>query len=164
MKEEPQSMTQRLYQTLLNQNEVLADIISQQRILHSAVTAKNWERAERAIAAINRLSERFSVLEDERMSVFERVCPEHPSDIYEVSRNVPPVFKRPVMEAYHQVRQKLAVSKIENDALNEYIRITQDFLQGVFEYVLPQRRNTLYSSAGAVVKVRPESVVLNTVI
>ena len=164
MKEEPQSATQYAYQILLNQNAVLAEIITQQRILRTAVTAKDWKQVERAGFEVNALAERFSYLENERMQVFKQLCSEKPDDIFEVARDLPPAFRRPVIEAFHQVRQKLAVSKIENEALNEYIRITQNFLQGVFEYVLPQRRNTLYSSAGAVVKVRPESVVLNTVI
>jgi len=164
MKEESQSVTQRLYQTLLSQNEVLSEIISQQQLLHAGVKLKNWEQVERAVAAVNALSERFSQLENERTALFTLVCPEHASDIYEVSRNLPSAFKRPVLEAFHQVRQKLAVSKIENDVLNEYIRITREFLQGVFDCVLPQRRNTLYSASGAVVRARPESVVLNTVI
>ena len=164
MKEEPQSVTQRLYQTLLSQSEVLSEIISEQQLLHAGVTSKNWEQIERAVTSVNRLSERFSQLENERTALCVLICPEQASDIYEVSRNLPAAFKRPVMEAFHQVRQKLAVSKIENDVLSEYIRITREFLQGVFDCVLPQRRNTLYSSSGAVIKARPESVVLNTVI
>lgn len=164
MKEEPQSATQYAYQILLNQNAVLAEIITQQRILRTAVTAKDWKRVERAGFDINALAERFSYLENERMQVFKQLCSEKPDDIFEVARDLPPAFRRPVIEAFHQVRQKLAVSKIENEALNEYIRITRNFLQEVFDSVLPQRRNTLYSSAGTVVKVQPESVVLNTII
>ena len=49
MNEEPQSVTQQLYQTLLNQNQVLAEIIAQQQILHAAVTGKNWEQVERTL-------------------------------------------------------------------------------------------------------------------
>ena len=164
MKEEPQSATQYAYQILLNQNAVLAEIITQQRILRSAVTAKDWKQVERAGFEVNALAERFSYLENERMQVFKQLCSEKPDDIFEVARDLPPAFRRPVIEAFHQVRQKLAVSKIENEALNEYIRITRNFLQEVFDSVLPQRRNTLYSSAGTVVKVQPESVVLNTII
>ncbi|MGP1510775.1 MAG: hypothetical protein ACTTIU_09600 [Treponema lecithinolyticum] len=164
MKEEPQSATQYAYQILLNQNAVLAEIITQQRILRTAVTAKDWKQVERAGFEVNALAERFSYLENERMHVFKQLCSEKPDDIFEVARDLPPAFRRPVIEAFHQVRQKLAVSKIENEALNEYIRITRNFLQEVFDSVLPQRRNTLYSSAGTVVKVQPESVVLNTII
>ena len=164
MKEEPQSATQYAYQILLNQNAVLAEIITQQRILRTAVTAKDWKQVERAGFEVNALAARFSYLENERMQVFKQLCSEKPDDIFEVARDLPPAFRRPVIEAFHQVRQKLAVSKIENEALNEYIRITRNFLQEVFDSVLPQRRNTLYSSAGTVVKVQPESVVLNTII
>ncbi len=164
MKEEPQSATQYAYQILLNQNAVLTEIITQQRILRTAVTAKDWKQVERAGFEVNALAERFSYLENERMQVFKQLCSEKPDDIFEVARDLPPAFRRPVIEAFHQVRQKLAVSKIENEALNEYIRITRNFLQEVFDSVLPQRRNTLYSSAGTVVKVQPESVVLNTII
>lgn len=164
MKEEPQSATQYAYQILLNQNAVLAEIITQQRILRTAVTAKDWKQVERAGFEVNALAERFSYLENERMQVFKQLCSEKPDDIFEVARDLPPAFRRPVIEAFHQVRQKLAVSKIENEALNEYIRITRNFLQEVFDSVLPQRRNTLYSSAGTVVKLQPESVVLNTII
>ena len=164
MKEEPQSATQYAYQILLNQNAVLAEIITQQRILRTAVTAKDWKQVERAGFEVNALAERFSYLENERMQVFKQLCSEKPDDMFEVARDLPPAFRRPVIEAFHQVRQKLAVSKIENEALNEYIRITRNFLQEVFDSVLPQRRNTLYSSAGTVVKLQPESVVLNTII
>ena len=164
MKEELQSATQYAYQILLNQNAVLAEIITQQRILRTAVTAKDWKQVERAGFEVNALAERFSYLENERMQVFKQLCSEKPDDIFEVARDLPSAFRRPVIEAFHQVRQKLAVSKIENEALNEYIRITRNFLQEVFDSVLPQRRNTLYSSAGTVVKVQPESVVLNTII
>lgn len=164
MKEEAQSATQCAYQILLNQNAVLAEIISQQRILRTAVTAKDWNQVERAGFDIDALAERFSYLENERVQVFKQLCAENPDDIFLVSRDLPAAFRRPVIEAFHQVRQKLAISKIENEALNEYIRITRNFLQEVFDNVLPQRRNTLYSSAGTVVKVQPESVVLNTVI
>jgi len=56
MKEEPQSATQYAYQILLNQNAVLAEIITQQRILRTAVTAKDWKQVERAGFDINALS------------------------------------------------------------------------------------------------------------
>ena len=65
MNEEPQSVTQQLYQTLLNQNQVLAEIIAQQQILHAAVTGKNWEQVERTVGAVQSLSQRFSALEQE---------------------------------------------------------------------------------------------------
>ena len=40
--------------------------------------------------------------------------------------------------------------------------VHQKFLQGVFDNVIPQRRNTLYSRKGQLIKTAPESLLLNT--
>ena len=61
-----------------------------------------------------------------------------------------------------EVKRKLIFSKIENDSLNTYIAITKNFLQGIFETVVPQRRNTLYSRTGNIVRPVPESMLINT--
>lgn len=164
MKEEKKSNTQYLYKTLLEQNEVLGTIIAQQQLLRVAVTSKNWDQLENTMKVVNNLADKFSLLEEKRLAVCVKLNSENPNDIFIVSRFVPPAFKKPIIEIFHQVRQKLAVSKIENDAVNEYIRVTKDFLQGVFDTVLPHRRNMLYSSTGAMIKAQPDSVVLNTIV
>ena len=61
-----------------------------------------------------------------------------------------------------EVKRKLVFSKIENDSLNTYIEITKNFLQGIFETVVPTRRNTLYSRTGNIVRPVPESLLVNT--
>ncbi|HAC31547.1 MAG TPA: hypothetical protein DCF70_02845 [Treponema sp.] len=62
------------------------------------------------------------------------------------------------------VRGKLNKSKIENKVLNEYISTTKKFLQGIFDDVLPQRRNAVYSRNGKMVDNGLHSVVLNQVV
>jgi hypothetical protein len=156
------SPTQQLYNTLLSQNELLATMLVCQKAIREAVTQKNWESLESSMVTMNDLAAQFAVLEESREELCGYFNPENPNDMYAVSSKLSPVFKKPVIEIFHQVRQKLAVSKIENDSINEYIRITKDFLQGVFDNVIPQRRNTLYSRTGAILKSQPESLVLNT--
>ena len=63
-----------------------------------------------------------------------------------------------------EVRGKLQKSKVENKVLNEYISTTRKFLQGVFDSVVPQRRNVLYSNKGQVVKPELSSIVLNQMV
>ena len=50
---------------------------------------------------------------------------------------------------------------MEKKTLNDYIKITTDFLQGVFDNVVPQRKATVYSRTGALVKNQPQSMILN---
>ena len=66
-----------------------------------------------------------------------------------------------VAKAESAVRGKLLKSKVENNALGNYVKIVKDFVQGVIDNVVPQRRNTLYSRKGNIIKPQPESMVLN---
>ena len=85
-------------------------------------------------------------------------------DMHQVSTMLPEDLRPMVKETLHQVRRKLSVSKVENDALNDYIRITKDFLQEVFDSVIPKNRNTVYSNTGSVIKPVPENLLINTVL
>ncbi len=164
MNERIKCISQDLYKTLVSQNEVLGAIIVQQQIVRSAVTSKNWDQLQEAVREVNKLGKSFANLEAKRIEKSLKLNPQNSDDIFTIANIVPEEFKKCIIENFHQVRQKLVVSKIENDAINEYIRITQEFLQGVFDNVLPQRRNKLYSSTGKVIKNQPKSVILNAIV
>ncbi len=164
MNERIRCASQDLYKILVSQNEVLGAIIVQQQIVRSAVTGKDWNQLQDAVAEVNKLSKVFTSLESKRIEKSIKLSPKNPDDIFVVSSFASDELKKCIIETFHQVRQKLVVSKIENDAINEYIRITQEFLQGVFDNVLPQRRNKLYSSTGKVIKNQPKSVILNAIV
>ena len=137
---------QELIAVMQQENELLDVILEQQTVLHECVTGKDWMRLESCMANLQVLSDKFVELESERTALSENVS--MASD-----RDIAPVLT--------EVRGKLQKSKIENHALNEYIKTTRRFLQGVFDSVVPQRRNTLYSRTGAIVRPELSSVVLN---
>lgn len=113
-----------------------------------SVTEKNWMHLESCMAQLQVLSDRFVELESSRIALSENI-------VLAGDRDIAPVLT--------QVRGKLQKSKIENHALNEYIKTTRKFLQGVFDSVVPQRRNTLYSRTGKIVRPELSSLVLNQV-
>lgn len=156
------------YSILSSQNDMLDSMIDQQKKIRAAVTAKDWSDLEELLYKINELTDAFTELELSRDALCKAVCAEAAPgavpDMYRTASCFPTEFRTPVMEMFHQVRRKLNASKIENDALNDYIRITKNFLQGVFDSVIPKRRNTVYSRTGNVVRPVPESLVLNTVL
>lgn len=157
------------YTILSSQNELLDSMLEQQKKIRAAVTGKDWSDLEELLYKINELTDSFSELEVSRDGLCKSVCavalPNAVPDMYRAASCFPAEYRTPIMEMFHQVRRKLMASKIENDALNDYIRITKNFLQGVFDSVIPKRRNTVYSNTGAVVKAPvPESLVLNTVL
>ncbi|MFI3257554.1 MAG: hypothetical protein R3Y36_04580 [Spirochaetales bacterium] len=164
MNEKTKNAGQSLYKTLLKQNDILDTIILRQKLVRVAVTNKNWQELQESMNIINTLADEFLKSEKKRIDLCLKLHPNKIDDIYAISDIVPVEFKKPILENFYQMKQKLLVSKVENSAINEYIRITQEFLQGIFDKVLPQRRNKLYASDGSVVNNQPKSIVLDTTI
>ncbi len=136
----------KLIEVMQSENSLLDKILEQQAVLHGCVKEKNWEKLNLNIEQIQELSDRFVELEEEREALCKDIDMGKDSEI------------SPVLT---QVRGKLQKSKIENRALNEYISTTRKFLQGVFDSVVPQRRNTVYSKKGEIVKPELNSIVVN---
>ena len=162
MKETTKTIGKDLYKILCEQKKLLGTIYEHQKIVRESVVNKNWDPLQSQFATIDVLSQEFSMLEIKRISTSLRLYKDA-DDIYAISGLVPVDMRVQLIEAFQAVKRNLLISKIENDSINEYIRVTQNFMQKVFDEVLPQRRNTLYSSKGEVIKNQPTSVILDTV-
>lgn len=134
-----------MIQVMQEESSLLDKILNQQAVLHLCVKEKNWDKLNLNIEELQGLSDKFVELEEKRTELASSVG----NDDEEI---------RPVLS---EVRGKLQRSKIENRALNEYISTTRKFLQGVFDSVVPQRRNKLYSKKGEIIKPELSSVVLD---
>ncbi|MDE7292652.1 MAG: hypothetical protein K2N58_11490 [Treponemataceae bacterium] len=131
---------------LLEQEIALVEkILECQASVYSTVKEKNWVNLERDIDCLNELSSQFSAMEAKRDSLIAK----HGED----SR-----------ELLAKLRSRLLKSKVQNFALNTYIETMQNFVRGVLENAVPQRRNVLYSREGKILKPEPQSVVLNKIL
>lgn len=156
-----------LMTTFSSQSTTLDSVLEYQKLIRKSVTDKSWTDLENNLFKINQLSETFTQLDSKREKLYRSLCgvaedAKVPS-IHEVLENVPQDKRQLVMDMFHEVRRKLSASKIENDALNDYIRITREFVQGIFDNVIPKNRNTVYSEKGQVVKPMPENLLVDTV-
>ena len=153
---------------LTSQNELLDTMIQMQKLVRQAVTEKNWVDLDNSLFKLNELTEGFTQLESKREELCCQICGVSGSQqvpgMHQVSTMLPEDLRLVVKDVLHQVRRKLSASKVENDALNDYIRITKEFLQEVFDSVIPKNRNTVYSSSGSVIKPVPENLLINTVL
>ena len=146
---------------LVRENDLLNAILSEQRLIRETVTNRDWERLDNSIQRIQGLSEQFTQFEAYRAKLVFNFTGNEKLDIYQIAHLFSLDLRQTVLENFRLMKQKLAVSKIENDALSDYIRVTKDFLQGVFNNAVPQARNTVYSKKGRIVNAMPESVVLD---
>lgn len=134
---------------LLEQEIKLVEkILECQASVYSTVKEKNWVNLERDIDCLNELSSQFSAMEAKRDSLIAK-------------RGEEGVDSR---ELLAKLRSRLLKSKVQNFALNTYIETMQNFVRGVLENAVPQRRNVLYSREGKILKPEPQSVVLNKIL
>ena len=132
---------------LKKESDTLDRLLDCQSNVHIAVKTKNWIGLEEDLEKIRVISLEFSALEEEREKASEAASEITPEE-------------RSLTLALHS---KLLKSKIENQILNKYIETSRNFVQGILDNAVPQRRNVLYSRNGKIIKREPESVVLNRI-
>ena len=133
---------------LKNESALLDKIICEQKTLHECVLKRQWLLLEESLSKLNEMSETFAQLDKKR---------EELSDGF-AARD----FELSALKA--EVKSKLLKSKLENRVLSEYIVTTRQFLQGVFDDVLPERRNVTYTRYGKLIKPELHNVVVDQII
>ncbi len=133
---------------LKNESALLDKIICEQETLHECVLKRQWLLLEESLSKLNEMSETFAQLDKKR---------EELSDGF-AARD----FELSALKA--EVKSKLLKSKLENRVLSEYIVTTRQFLQGVFDDVLPERRNVTYTRYGKLIKPELHNVVVDQII
>ena len=140
---------QKLLAVMEKESRLLDVILEQQSLVHDKVRSKDWNDIEATMDKLQALSDDFVELEMDRSRLSDGINLASEADLSPVLRTV---------------RGKLLKSKVENKALNEYIKTTRKFLQGVFDSVVPQRRSTLYGRSGQIIRPEMSSIVVNQVI
>ena len=139
---------------LTKEETVLDSIIASQKQVRLFVTKRDWLSLENEMKSLEDKANDFMILEDERNKLTEKATLEMEEETVNKISKEEPLLK--------EVKRKLIFSKIENDSLNTYIAITKNFLQGIFDTVVPTGRNTLYSRKGNLVRTSPDSMLVNT--
>ena len=149
---------------LVSQDKLLSEIYDSQKKIRESVNERDWDELQYNLSSFNALSNKFSELENERLKCFEYFGFKDGASLNTTDKNISKETLNDIQQLYNSVKQRLLASKIENKALNDYIKITTEFLQGVFDNVVPQRKTTVYSRTGSLVKNQPQSMILNTVL
>lgn len=155
-----------LYRTLKSQSALLDQILDAQQKIRIAVTDKQYSDLEGLLYKLGGLAETFCELEHTRIAACAGLSAEanEDGDVFIAVRSLSEANRNAVLEVFRDVRGKLSRSKIENEALNAFIKVAREFLQGVLDRAIPDRRNPVYSNRGSVVQSSPESLVLDAII
>ena len=138
-----------LTEILKKESELLDQILARQSTVHDCVIKRKWLELENVLAELQKMSEDFVDLDSRREELFN-------SGKIKIDFELTP--------SVSEVKVKLNKSKMQNKVLNEYISVTKSFLQGIFDEVLPERRNVTYSRYGKIVKGELHNVVIDQVV
>jgi hypothetical protein len=141
-----ENSTNKLLRIIAEQCIILDEILAAQKRIREAVLAKDWKALEAALSCFDTFSTAFAAKEAERVTHSKFG------------------MNKQIRDALALVRWKLTMSRIENDALNEYFKIITHFLQGVFNSVAENRTSKVYSRTGGIVHAQPERLVLDTLL
>ncbi len=150
---------------LLEEAKLLSVILEKQRAIRNCVNNKEWVRLEQGLEDISNLSSSFQELEKRREQYFAEAAslagiPGEQS-LYIFSRIFSPRLREDILRNFRSIRQELVISRIENNSLNRYIASATALLKGLFEDVVPQRRNKIYSRRGTIAAREPDSLIFN---
>ena len=133
----------KLFENILSkEDEIISAISKKQKALRDTVQKKNWEDLVFITNQINDSSNDFLKIDAERDRLQKMMTGEE---------------LQPYARKIMILRSKLSSSKIENQVLNDYIKITRGFIGGVLEQASPKT----YSNNGNIVQKQPVSVVLD---
>lgn len=138
-----------LLQILTAQDSILDCMLTQQKKIHSNIKERKWVELESCINSMNAFSDAFVSLDQCRENF--------------VAGNRSLYLEPEVEPVFCSVRSKLSKSKIENSALATYVSSTKEFIDGIIDTCIPQKRNTLYTRQGQIRRPVAESVILDTV-
>ena len=134
-----------LIEILTQEEKLLDNILDYQVVIKSSVMERDWVTLEKNITKMQDCATKFIELDNERESM-------------KISN-----YSKEEHELMKTIQSKLLKSKTINNALNDYIKISREFVETVLDKVVPQRNDVVYSQNGTFVKTETKSVVLNKV-
>jgi hypothetical protein len=147
-------MTQTLLELLAKEQAVMTAVLETQRELRALVRAKDWPALEAVLHRFSQLSVEFSGLETARTGMVK-------GDFFFYISTLEGEEKRALTAQFTAIRRSLAASRAENRALNDYLRIMVDFLHGIFERAIPNRRAKVYTPQGVLANLVPTQLVVD---
>lgn len=141
---------EKLEKNLFVQTSLIDSIYELQRSVYDLVLKRDWENAKKMMGEIDEFSEKFILAEKKLIAIMgESTFETQKNNNLE---NLIDSFLEPnrskLKNIYKTLKEKVLLSKIENDVFNSYLEHAQILLKGVFELVSEDRSGQTYTRTG----------------
>lgn len=107
---------------LNKQDNILDSLAKKQLILRKSILEKDWDVLKSLIIEVNKLSDSFIQLDEEREQIMAKMQAEELKSYY---------------GKLSELRTKLLKCKVENQVISNYVNVTREFISEVLEKVIP---------------------------
>ena len=165
MKEMDVVSAQKILENLKKQEKSMEKVLDLQKSIRNSVNERDWTGLETSLQRINAESEIFKEENSLFYSFIEELELDSVGEFYLCARHYSKKDEKvseQIILTFNSVKRMLLQSKVENKALNDYVKIANAFLQKVYEKASPNRV-VRYSRRGAIITNKPASLVFDTV-
>lgn len=142
----PMQHQRAMERVLRRESELLDRILNEQQNLRQTVKSRQWDNLMQTISILSMLSDEFNNTDSER-------------DILEASLSLTEADALSPLRT--NVRTKLMRSKASNEALNEYITVTNNFVHAVMDEAADSGSANVYDRDGRYTRSNPRSVLVD---
>ena len=148
---------------LLEEIKLIRQIAELQNLIYEVVVNRQWTDFEKHFSVLGELKEEFTVLENERESIFEGLKSNSNMDggFYALVAHFPIEQRNEITEIYRDLKRESLQVQMTGEALMSYISGARATIAGFFEIAFPERKGRIYSSHGNTISHDLRSMVLN---
>ncbi|MEL3908735.1 MAG: hypothetical protein P1P64_06960 [Treponemataceae bacterium] len=153
------NLAKQMENVLRLQIKLIDEIYAIQRNVYNQVLKRDWDKSKKSMEDLDVLSEKFATadsklvaLMNEKNSVSKQGL-ENKISLNETLDKTIAGFSVPekakIENLYKTLKEKVCLSKIENDAFNAYIDHARSLVSGIFEVLAQNRSGDTYTCTGA---------------
>ena len=156
--------------SVLTEETVLLQKISMvHNSVHNAVMNREWTDFEWKIAEITQLGEEFTLLENERISIFTglrekyniNMIPDSENSFYAMAARLPENQCRILSGLYRELRMETLKLRARNETFTNYLNEVKTVTAAWLEAIFPVQGGKLYTQKGRQAAAEMHSIVLN---
>ena len=154
----------RCVSVLTGEIELLKKISVAQNTVRQAVLNREWEGFEEKTAEVNRLSEEFALLENERVRLFSALpstSNKSESSFYSSILGLPVEESRLLSRLYRELKMETQKIRALNEGFLAYLDEAKNLATAFIEALYPARGGKLYTRKGQMVSRDLRSIVIN---
>ncbi|PIE98730.1 MAG: hypothetical protein CR988_01805 [Treponema sp.] len=155
----------RMEEVLRTQIGVIDSIYTLQKKIHQFVMERDWISTQEGITSLNKLSGEFAECDKRAAQIISDSSgnSDMAFNFENFTENMPKSEKAGLNTLYKSLKERIFLSKIENDVFNSYVSHAKDLVEGVFCIVADNRKGQTYTRTGVMASGDMSNLVVDTV-